>query len=172
MSIDRRVHHDKESRRRAVELFEQGYGYEAVANLLVIPKDTMRQWLYKCRSNGSEGVLTIGGKQKKYTFEMKVTATKAVVDRGMSKLEAMKAYDIASLSSLERWCRLYRAGGEQALLPKPKGRPKGVGTKDRLKTHEQELEERIRKLEAENAYLKKSIALKAEMGLLTARKPQ
>ena len=35
---------------------------------------------------------------------------------------------------------------------------------------EQELERRVRKLEAENAYLKKSIALKAEKRSRTARR--
>ena len=37
---------------------------------------------------------------------------------------------------------------------------------------ERELEERVRKLEAQVAYLKKSIALKAELGLLPGRGPR
>lgn len=39
-------------------------------------------------------------------------------------------------------------------------------------TREQELERRIKRLEAENAYLKKSIALKAEKRSRTARRPR
>ena len=39
------------------------------------------------------------------------------------------------------------------------------------RTREQELEERARKLEAEVAYLKKSIALKAELRSRTGRRP-
>lgn len=55
-----------------------------------------------------------------------------------------------------------------ALRPKPKGRHKGTSSPPKKTTREQELERRVRKLEAENAYLKKSIALKAEKRSRTA----
>ena len=54
-----------------------------------------------------------------------VAAASAVVDGGMSKPEAMVRFGIASATPLKQWCRLYREGGAQALMPKPKGRPKG-----------------------------------------------
>ena len=59
---------------------------------------------------------------------------------------------------------------EEALRPKPKGRPKGAKAAPGPMTREQELERRVQKLEAENAYLKKSIALKAEKRSRTARR--
>ena len=62
---------------------------------------------------------------------------------------------------MKQWCRLYREGGAQALRPKPKGRPKG-SVRAMPPTREEELAERVRKLEAQVAYLKKSIALKAQ----------
>ena len=46
-------------------------------------------------------------------------------------------------------------GGAQALKPKPKGRLKGSGVGAVPPTREEELEERVRKLEAQVAYLKK-----------------
>ena len=55
---------------------------------------------------------------------------------------------------LDRWCRLYREGGADALRSKPKGRPKGAKAKPRGLTREQELEEHCRRLETEVAYLK------------------
>ena len=64
----------------------------------------------------------------------------------------MAAFGIASRTPLDSWCRLYREGGAEALGPKPKG-PAGESAP---KTHEQELEARVRRLEAESAYLKKS----------------
>ena len=172
MSIDLRVRYDEGLRRQVIKLFEDGNGYRIVARLLALPVDTMREWWFKYQRSGPEGVLTIGGKQNHYSFETKVAAARAVVNEGVAKTEVMRIYGIASLALLKNWCRLYREGGEQALAPKPKGRPKGTVAKNQPKTYEQQLEERIRKLEAENAYLKKSIALKAEMGLLTARKPR
>ena len=74
----------------------------------------------------------------------------------------MARFGIASQSPLEKWCRLYRDGGDEALRPKPKGRPGGSASRPRAPlTRERELEERVRKLEVENAYLKKLAALRA-----------
>jgi len=61
-------------------------------------------------------------------------------------------------------------GGAQALKPKPKGRPKG-SVRAVPPTREEELQERVRKLEAQVAYLKKSIALKAQRRSQTGTKP-
>ena len=105
------------------------------------------------------------GKQARYTHEQRVAAASAVVDGGMSKQDAMKAFGIMSMAPLKRWCALYRGGGAEALRPKPKGRPKGSGSKPRERTREQELEERCRRLETEVAYLKKLRALVERDGL-------
>ena len=107
----------------------------------------------------------MGGKQASYTYEQRVAAASAVVDGGMSKQDAMKAFGIMSMSPLKRWCALYREGGAAALSPKPKGRPKGSKSKPRGLTREQELEERCRRLETEVAYLKKLRALVERDGL-------
>ena len=101
------------------------------------------------------------GKQARYTYELKVAAASAVVDAGMGKQDAMKAFGVMSLAPLKGWCALYREGGAEALRPKPKGsksRPRG-------RTREQELEERCRRLETEVAYLKKLRALVERDGL-------
>ena len=68
----------------------------------------------------------------------------------------------------ETQCGLYREGGPEALEPGRRGRPEGPGGR----TRERELEERVRKLEAQVAYLKKSIALKAEKSSRTGRRPR
>ncbi len=102
------------------------------------------------------------GGSTSYTFEQKVAAASAVVDGGMAKADAMAEFGIRSKSPLKRWCRLYREGGAEALRPKPEGQAEGVGREAARMTREQELEERCRRLEAENAYLKKLRALGAE----------
>ena len=103
----------------------------------------------------------MGGKQSRYTFEQRVAAASAVVDGGMAKTDAMAEFGIRSKSPLERWCRLYREGGAEALRPGPRG----SGAKAAPMTREQELEERCRRLEAEVAYLKKLRALVERDGL-------
>ncbi len=170
MSIDLRRRHDRSLRERAAEMFAAGRGHRSVARSLEVPVKTVKKWQYTYRAVGRGGLLAMGESHATYDFETKVAAASAVVDGGMAKPEAMERFGIASLSPLKRWCGLYREGGAEALRPKPKGRPRGSGAKA-PKTREEELEERVRKLEAQVAYLKKSIALKAELRSRTGRRP-
>ena len=170
MSIDLRSKHDRALRELAADLFASGHGCESVANRLGIPARAVRKWQQTYLAVGRDGLLNMGKAHTRYDFETKVAAASAVVDGGMAKPEAMERFGIASLSPLKRWCGLYREGGAEALRPKPKGRPRGSGAKA-PKTREEELEERVRKLEAQVAYLKKSIALKAELRSRTGRRP-
>ena len=165
MRIDFRVKHDVETRRLAAELFADGLGRAAAAKRLSVPEAAVRKWQQIYRAIGREALLSMGGKQASYTYEQKVAAASAVVDGGATKAEAMAEFGIMSLAPLERWCRLYREGGAEALRPRPKGRPKGSRAEPRELTREQELEERCRRLEAEVAYLKKLRALVERDGL-------
>ena len=167
MSVNLGLRHDRLLREQAVEMFERGFGYRLSARRLGVSAETVREWQKMYRVIGRGGLLAMGVKRAKYDYETKVAAARAVVDGGMSKPEAMARFGIASATSLKKWCRLYREGGAQALKPKPKGRPKGAVPP----TREEELEERVRKLEAQVAYLKKSIALKAQRRSQTGTKP-
>ena len=171
MSVDLRLRHDRLLREQAVELFERGIGYGLTAKRLGVPAEAVRDWQKTYRAIGKDGLLAMGGQQARYDYETKVAAARAVVDGGMSKPEAMVRFGIASATPLKQWCRLYREGGAQALKPKPKGRPKGLGVRAVPPTREEELAERVRKLEAQVAYLKKSIALKAQKRSQTGTKP-
>ena len=167
MSVNLGLRHDRLLREQAVEMFERGCGYGLTARRLGVSAETVREWQKMYRVIGRGGLLAMGVKRAKYDYETKVAAARAVVDGGMSKPEAMVRFGIASATSLKKWCRLYREGGAQALKPKPKGRPKGAVPP----TREEELEERVRKLEAQVAYLQKSIALKAQRRSQTGTKP-
>ena len=133
MRVDLRVKHDIEARKAAIGLFERGHGYKSAAKALSVPRGTVRQWLCVYRSFGSEVLLSMDGKQARYTYEQKVAAASAVVDGGMTKAEAMAAFGIMSMSPLKRWCALYRRGGAEALRPRPKGRPSGSTTRCRTR---------------------------------------
>ena len=109
MSIALRVKHDLESRRRAVELFDAGVGCKPAAEALSVPRETVREWQWVYRAFGSEALLSMGGKQSRYTFEQRVAAASAVVDGGMAKTDAMAEFGIRSKSPLERWCSSARA---------------------------------------------------------------
>ena len=170
MSAGLRLRHDRLLREQAVEMFERGFSYRLTARRLGVSAETVRGWQKTYRVIGKDGLLAMGVKHARYDYETKVAAARAVVDGGMSKPEAMMHFGIASTTPLKQWCRLYREGGAQALKPKPKGRPKG-SVRAVPPTREEELAERVRKLEAQVAYLKKSIALKAQRRSQTGTKP-
>ena len=170
MSMNQGMRHDRLLRKQAAQMFEKGLGYGVTARKLGVSAATVREWQKMYRVIGRSGLLAMGVKHTKYDYETKVAAAKAVADGGMSKPEAMMRFGIASATPLKQWCRLYRQGGAQALKPKPKGRPKGA-VRALPPTREEELAERVRKLEAQVAYLKKSIALKAHRRSQTGTKP-
>ncbi len=169
MSVHLGLRHDRLLREQAAQMFEKGRGYRLTASRLGVSAATVREWQKMYRVIGRDGLLTMGVKRTKYDYETKVAAAATVVDGGMSKPEAMVHFGIASATPLKQWCRLYRQGGAQALKPKPKGILKG-SVRAVPPTREEELEERVRKLEAQVAYLK-SIALKAQKRSQTGTKP-
>ncbi len=171
MSTDLRSKHDRALRELAADLFASGHGYESVANRLGIPARAVRKWQQTYRAVGRGGLLNMGKTRARYDFETKVAAASAVVDGGTARPEAMRRFGIASSSPLDQWCRLYREGGAEALRPRPRGRPRGSGATGAPRTRGQELEREVRRLEAQVAYLKKSIALKAELRSRGGRRP-
>ena len=135
MGEDRRRHYDDGFRREALEPVRAGAGSRTLARRLAMPRQTPKQWILLYGSNGEDG-LTVA--------------------------DVMAKYGIASIAPLNRWCRDYRTGGEEALRPKPKGRPKGVKSKPKPKpTREHELAEENAYLRAKVAYLKKLRSLRA-----------
>lgn len=144
----KKARYGREMRARAADLFEAGLGFELAAKKLDVPAPAVRKWLYAYRATGRKGLIGMGESRRTYGMETKLAVARAVVDEGMPRSEAMARFGIAAATSLDRWCRLYREGGPE------------------------ELEERVRKLEAQVAYLKKSIALKAEKSSQTGRKPR
>ena len=98
MRVDLRVKHDIEARKAAIGLFERGHGSESAAKALSVPRDTVRQWLYVYRSFGSEVLLSMDGKQARYTYEQKVAAASAVVD-AIAQCGTLQPYGYAARSN-------------------------------------------------------------------------
>ena len=161
MREDRRKHYDDGFRREALELIKAGAGKDTLARRLAMPRQTAEKWIILYRSGGEEAVMG-GNGSRRYDWETKVAASRDHVENGLTKTEAMARHGIASIASLERWCRDYRSGGPEALRPKPKGRPKGARSKPKPEpTREQELAEQVAYLKAKVAYLEKLRALRA-----------
>ncbi len=154
-------------REKAVGLFKAGNGCWGTAGALGLPVETARGWMYTYRAVGEEGLYVTT--HKKYSHELKVAAARDVVEGGMARADAMAKYGIASLTPLKNWCRAYREGGPDALLPKPKGRkPKPDGPV--YASREEELEARVRELELELEIQKRINALADEIGRRSHRR--
>lgn len=153
--------HDEQVRRQAVELFDRGYGERGAASRLGLPRQTVEKWLYTYRALGREALFVTS--HKEYDYGLKVAAARDVVEEGMALPDAMAKHGIASLTPLRNWRRAYREGGPDALLPKPKGRPRKPG-KPVCANREEELEARVRELELELEIQKRINALADEIG--------
>ena len=95
---------------------------------------------------------------QKYSTETKIAAVEAFLN-GTVKPQVMQDFQIRSDAALDRWIRVYRNDGPEGLLPrKPTGRP----PKQPSPAAEETLEEKVQRLEMENAALKKLQALASQ----------
>ena len=142
----------EQQREQLVELFEQGMGYKAAANALGVSKHAVQSLYRRFVLRGRLCLVEKPTKQQ-YSFEIK----KEVVERhlaGETRMDLAREFGLSSDQLVKDWVRKWRKGGDEALIPKPKGRPKGSTAPKRL-TEAEQLRRQIARLEAENAYLKK-----------------
>lgn len=127
-------------------------GYRAAATALGVSTYAARMLCRRFKLHGRLCLVEKPTKQQ-YSFEIK----KEVVQRHLSGETAMnlaREFGLSSENLVSGWSRKWRNGGDEALKPKPKGRPKGSVTPKPL-SEEAKLRRQIARLEAENAYLKK-----------------
>lgn len=139
-------------REQLVELFEQGMGYRAAANALGVSRYAVRTLCRRFKLHGRLCLVEKPTKQQ-YSFEIK----KEVAERylaGETAMDLAREFGLSSPQLVRAWSWKWRKGGDEALKPKPKGRPKGSVTPKPL-SQEEKLRRQIARLEAENAYLKK-----------------
>ena len=139
-------------RERLVELFEQGMGSKGAARVLGVRRKPVVPLYHRFRLHGR---LCLVQKRtySQYSFELK----KEVVERflaGATRQELAREYQLSSDGIVTTWVSAWRKNGDEALRPKPKGRPRG-SSKPKVLTEEEKLRREVERLQAENAYLKK-----------------
>lgn len=150
--MDSRSSLSEQQRRLLVDLFEHGFGYQAAATQLGVKTDPARALFRRWKLHGRICLMRQPNNQS-YSFEVK----KEVVERflaGETRMDLAQEFALSSQEMVKRWVHLWRQGGDEALMPKPKGRPKG-SSKPQPMSEEDRLRRRVEQLEAENAYLKK-----------------
>lgn len=101
--------------------------------------------------------------KRSFTFEFKLDVVRAYLDGQASAAELAREHDLSSPKLVENWVRAYRRQGEDALRPKPKGRPsKDPDEPARPLSELEQLRRDNERLAAENAYLKKLRALREQ----------
>lgn len=101
--------------------------------------------------------------KQSYSFEVKLAIVQQFLAGEGSMSELARDHDLSSPKLLQTWVRAYRREGEDALRPKPRGRPQANNSQSVPEPSEVELLRRDNeRLQAENAYLKKLRALRAQ----------
>ncbi|MGV2854779.1 helix-turn-helix domain-containing protein [Glutamicibacter sp. AGC13] len=139
-------------REQLVAFFEQGYGYWVAASMVNAGVNATLRLYERWRLHGRLCLMEKPTKTQ-YSFETK----KEVVDRflaGETAMELATEFQLSSIILVQTWVRAWRKDGDEALMPKPKGRPKGSAMKPPL-SEEDKLRQENKRLLAKVAYLEK-----------------
>ena len=122
MAEEKRRAYGEDIRKQAVQILSEGVGHRALAARLGIPEATARQWARTYAVGGADAVISAGTRHRVYPYELKLAVVKDRLENGLTVREAMIKHGVPSESSVKSWCRLYRDGGPDALIDKPRGR--------------------------------------------------
>ena len=151
--MDGRIAHSEETRMEVAKLFENGHSYQAVATYLGLPLGTVRGWQDSHRQ-GHLLNFDLVRENKRYSQQLKVAAVEKFL-AGTPKPDILLEFGISTRALFNSWVLAYRKDGPAGLVPKPRGRkPSLVGSET--------LEQKVYRLEMENALLKKYEALVIE----------
>jgi transposase len=148
-------------RAAAVALFEAGLAKDAVSSRLSVSVSAVGRLYDRWQVRGA-GALVTKPTKRSFSFELKFEVVRRFLD-GETAVSLAREFDLSSPRLVESWARRYRSEGEDALRPKPKGRPRA--DPDDPPVQETELA-RLRRenerLRAEVAYLGKLRALREQ----------
>ncbi len=168
-----------ELKKKFVKLMEsKKYSIGAASNELGISIPVGKRWWKMYQIHGHKGLSMKSGK---YSGEFKVHVIKYMYENHLSASEASAMFGIPSNATLLKWEHIYTMEGQSSLLLEKRGRPR----KSDMEKEKPELEcnannsqtkddlmLEVKRLRAEVAYLKKSIALKEEKRSLKTKKKQ
>jgi transposase len=138
------VFDDPQLTARAAQLAREGHGRRGLARERGISQEAARVFLHRLAVAGEDGLMRPRA-QAYFSPETKLAAVEQRLG-GALEAEVLAAFGIRSRSTLKRWVAAYQHEGRAGLADKPRGRP--------ARSKPETLEEKVARLEAENAYLK------------------
>lgn len=144
----------------ALDLFEEGFGYYAVASKLNVSAKATRSLRERFMIWG-RATLESKPTRPVYSFEFKLALVRQFLTGEGTQSELALKHELSSPTLLRTWIHTHRIHGEDGLRPKAKGRPKSAPPTPSGDVSElEQLRRENQRLLAENAYLKKARALR------------
>jgi transposase len=157
--------HDERFKLRVVQEYLKGaVGCTMLAKKYGCQTSCVEHWVSLYRVHGRKGLRK---KYSSYGAEFKLSVLQHMWDNELSFGQTAAAFNIRNRAAVGIWERSYQEGGFDALIPRPRGRPKQMpapttktesSSKDEKCTRD-ELVAELNQLRMENAYLKKLQAL-------------
>jgi transposase len=157
--------HDERFKLKVVQEYLKGAaGSRALARKYGCQVSCVEGWVSLYRSHGKAGLKK---KYSSYSAEFKLSVLQHMWDNELSFGQTAAVFNIRNHAVVGVWERMYREGGFDALIPRPRGRPKQMpatttkpeSSSDDEKRTRDELVAELNQLRMENAYLKKLQAL-------------
>ena len=145
--------HSTEERLLAVQKCLKGYAPKAVGRELGLDEHHVREWLLRYEQEGIVGLQK--GPMKRADFAEKCKIVCEFAEKGVP-LHSICAENLDSRCAVERWTRIYKKGGYEALRDI---KPQGKGRKGMGRPKKKEPQTELERLRYENEYLRAEVAL-------------
>ena len=154
--------HSLSEKKRVIQDYQSGYGSTTISRKRKIAKSLVSKWIHAYQAHGLKGL----EKQPRMTVSaaIKQQAVLAVLEECLPCETVALKYRV-SASAIYSWSERVKEHGYASLLTIKQGRPTthmGRPTKKQPETELEKLQEEVRYLRAENAFLKKLKALEEE----------
>ena len=155
--------YSKQFKLSAIEAFlNRGRGFRHVANQFQMDPTLLRRWVAAYQQHGEA---SLERRQKHHSAEFKITVLHRMINDSLSQRAAAALFNLGNSSQLGGWLRQYYSDELVAqpsvkkrssrTMPKQPAKPKQSSAVRNEDLSPAELLEKVRMLEAENAYLKK-----------------
>jgi len=164
--------HSLSDKLEIIRLYESGHGSTSLGKRFNIDQKLIRSWVFIYRNLGVSGLEKLSPAQTSVEFKQQIV--RQVIEKSLSCQIVALRYGV-SYSAVKAWVAKVRDGGYSSLASlKNQGRPSKVmkrSYKRKPLAEVEKMEEELRYLRAENAYLKKLRVLVEERIVRESGKP-